>query len=151
MKSDSKLERPPVYFTEKFNDGDRKQLRFIRCYSDILVIVNKLSMHLSIVSTRIQRAGNPWEIDRLLLPEDRTFGGNIFSQGGKIEHPRADFHLASFSNGCYRSFIINETCHQVKLAKVANSAKMIDFFTARYENNNKIIDFFTTRYENKAV
>ena len=37
-----------------------------------------------------------WEIDRLLLPEGRTFDENIFSQGGKIEHPRADLHLASF-------------------------------------------------------
>ena len=84
MKSDSKLERPPVYFTEKFNDGDRKQLRFIRCYSDILVIVNELSMHLSIVSTRVQRAGNPWEIDRLLLPEDRTLAEIFSPRVGKL-------------------------------------------------------------------
>ena len=86
-------------------------------------------MHLSIVSTRVRKAGNPWEIDRLLLPEGLTFDENIFSQGGKIEHPQADLHLASSSNGCYRSFIMNETCHQVKLAKVANSAKIIDFLS----------------------
>ena len=85
-------------------------------------------MHLSIVSTWVRRAGNTWEIDRLLLPEGRTFDENIFSQVAKIEHPRADLHLASVSNGCYRSFIMNETCHQVKLAKVTNSAKIIDFF-----------------------
>ena len=53
-------------------------------------------MHLSIVSTRVQMASNPWEIDRLLLPEGRTSDENVFSQGGKIEHPRADLHLASF-------------------------------------------------------
>ena len=47
-------------------------------------------MHLSIVSTRVRRAGNPREIDRLLLPEGGTFDENIFSQVGKIEHPRAD-------------------------------------------------------------
>ena len=35
-------------------------------------------------------AGNPRKIDRLLLPEGRTFDENIFSQGGKIEHPRVD-------------------------------------------------------------
>ena len=46
-------------------------------------------MHLSIVSTRVRRGGNPREIDRVLLPEGRTFDENIFSQGGKIEHPRA--------------------------------------------------------------
>ena len=86
-------------------------------------------MHLSTVSTRVRKAGNLWEIDRLLLPEGLTFDENIFSQGGKIEHPRADLHLASSSNGCYRSFIMNETCHQVKLAKVANSAKIIDFLS----------------------
>ena len=86
-------------------------------------------MHLSIVSTRVWRAGNPWEIDRLLLPEGRTFDENIFSQGEKIEYPRADSHLAYFSNGCYRSFIMNEACHQVKLAKVANSAKIVDFLS----------------------
>ena len=76
-------------------------------------------MYLSIVSTRVRRAGNPWEIDRLSLPEGRTFDENIFSQGGKIEHLRSDLHLASFSNGC----------HQVKLAKVANSTKIIDFLS----------------------
>ena len=86
-------------------------------------------MHLSIVSTRVRRAGNPREIDRHLLPEGWTFDENIFNQGGKIEHPQEDFHLASFSYGCYRSFIMNETCHQVKLAKVANSATIIDFLS----------------------
>ena len=97
-------------------------------------------MHLSIVSTRVRRAGNPWEIDSLLLPEGRTSDENNFSLGGKIEHQRADLHLASFSNGCYRSFIMNETCHQVKLAKVANSVKIID--SSHYN---------TTRYQNKVA
>ena len=84
-------------------------------------------MHLSVVSTRVRRAGNPREIDRFLLPEGRTFDENIFSQGGKIEYLRAD--LTFFSNECYRGFIMNETCHQAKLAKVADSAKIIDFLS----------------------
>ena len=84
-------------------------------------------MHLSIVSTRVRRAGNPREIDRLLLPEGRTFDENIFSQGGKIEYPRED--LTFLSNECYCSFNMNETCHQAKLAKVADSAKIIDFLS----------------------
>ena len=84
-------------------------------------------MHLSVVTTRVRRAGNPLEIDRLLLPEGRTFDENIFSQGGKIEYPRAD--LTFFSNECYRGFIMNEICHQAKLAKVADSAKIIDFLS----------------------
>ena len=47
MKSDSTQERPPAYFTEKFNEGDRNQHRFIQCYSDISVIlVNELSLQL---------------------------------------------------------------------------------------------------------
>ena len=69
-------------------------------------------MYLSIVFTRVRRAGNPREIDRLLLPEGRTFDENIFSKGGKIEHTRAD--LTFFSNKCYRGFILNETRHQAK-------------------------------------
>ena len=84
-------------------------------------------MHLSIVSTRVRRAGNPREIDRLLLPEGRTLNENIFSQGGKIEHPRVD--LTFSSNECYCGFIMNETYHQAKLAKVADSAKIIDFLS----------------------
>ena len=83
-------------------------------------------MHLSVVSTRIWRAGNPGEIDRLLLPEGRTFDENIFSQGGKIEHPPADLTFFFKRMLC---FIMNETCHQAKLAKVADGAKIIDFLS----------------------
>ena len=80
-----------------------------------------------IVSTRVRRASNPREIDRLLLPEGLTFDENIFSHGGKIEYPRKD--LTFLSNECYRGFNMNETCHQAKLAKVADSAKIIDFLS----------------------
>ena len=57
-------------------------------------------------------ADSPPEIDRLSLPEGRTFDENIFFQGGKIEHPRTD--LTFFPNKCYRCFIMNGTCHQAK-------------------------------------
>ena len=80
--------------------------------------------------------GNPQEIDRLLLPEGRTFDENIFSQGGKIEHPWTD--LTFFSNECYRGFIMNETCHQAKFAKVAVSAKIINFLSLLREMKVKL-------------
>ena len=58
-------------------------------YEQFIASIVELIMHLSIVSTRVRRAGNPREIDRLLLLEGQTFDENIFSQGGKIEFPYA--------------------------------------------------------------
>ena len=105
-----KLHKSP--YKHKFISGSSKCMT-----KDLPCLLTNLLMHLSIVSTRVQRVGNSREIDRLLLPKGQTFDENIFSQGWKIEHSRAG--LTFFSNKCYRSFIMNETCHQVKLAKVA--------------------------------
>ena len=86
-------------------------------------------MHISIVFTRVRRAGNPREIDRLLLPEGRTFDENILSQGGKIEYPRAD--LTFFFKRMLSRFHYEWNMHVIrrKLAKAADSAKIIDFLS----------------------
>ena len=107
-----------LYWSPKLHKSPYKH-QFIsgssRCMTDLPCLLTNAPIN---CSTRVQRMGNPQEIDRLLLPEGRTFDENIFSQGWKIEHLWAD--LTFFSNECYCGFIMNETCHQAKLAKVAD-------------------------------
>ena len=90
------------------------------CYIETFLTV----VHLSIVSTRVRRAGNPQEIYRLLLPEGRTFDENIFFQGGKIEHPRTDLTLFFKQMLSRFHYVIMR-----KLVKVADSAKIINFLS----------------------
>ena len=62
-------------------------------------------------------------------PPDRVgmFDENIFSHGGKIEHPRADL-IFFLTNVIAVSLSMKHVIRQ-KLAKVADSAKIIDFLS----------------------
>ena len=84
-------------------------------------------MHLSIVSTKVRRAGNTQEIYRLLLPEGRTFDENIFSQGKKIEYPRAD--LTFFQTNVIAVSLWMKHIIRRSLPKFADSGRIIEFLS----------------------